>query len=418
MNELERVARLAPEASADDAYSTAARTKALARLRATSAPRGSRRRLRLVLLAGTAVLAVLALVLFTRLDGQESAVARARAALALPRTGILVIDSHSSFSIKSRRLTAHFEAWQDLAHPANQRTLQTDPLRGSLVERSQLHGLHMRYVRSQDAVYTQRVIVSPNAAVDATAEQSIQGAIGQIRRLLGSGHMRTGGDLERGGRRYRRLSYRYGSTSCDYLVDESSFRPAQLDCTTSSAGGGGSSRDVATFRVVPATAGARLLDLRAAYPDARVAQDPAGIPGRAGDRLADVTQPTRYVSAASDPVLRATTDAALRAVKQIEARARRAQTGCLVHHGVPQSHGGYDDPIGTVIAICQHLQDDFIAITRTAAGDELRRRNLAAITAAQACVRKAAHATDAIRRRCAIATRDPIAGGQLVPAKR
>jgi hypothetical protein len=424
VTELEVVVRLAPDVQLDDAYAREAQERAAERLRALTVPRPTRRpRRRAFLVAGAVGLAAAALLLLTRVGGEESAVARATAALELPRTGIFVLDSHSYWTKPSGAvLDSHYAIWQSLDHPSDRRSLQTDPDRGTLSDRSSLGDLSMRYDRKAGVVYTQRVIVSPHAALTSEALDTL-GDQQRLRRLLGSGRMHDEGTVRRDGRDYRRLSYAFGYTTCEYLVEPDSFRPARLDCLTRAGGGGVRVHDVATYRVAASTAAnASMLDLRAAYPGARVEHDPAGIPGRAGHDLADVTQPAHYTWIGSDPILQRTDDAALRAFPSLRKRAFKAEIDCLVRHGVPFAHGGYSDPIGTVTAICGHLQDDAMALMRTPAAIEFTRRFIIAVNAAHACIRRSLHgarlgtpAGNAVERRCARTTSDPIAGGFEAP---
>jgi hypothetical protein len=427
VTELELVQQLGTDVPLDDDYARDAQARAARRLRALaeSAPPPRQRPRRALLLAGAIAVSVAALLLLTRAGSEQSTVARAAEALELPRTGIFVLDSHSYWTkAPGVVLDSHYAVWQSLDHPAARRSLQTDPERGTLSDRSSLGDLSMRYDRKAGVVYTQRVIVSPHAVLTPDARQDL-GDQQRLRSLLGSGHMHDDGTITRDGREYRRLAYSFGNTSCAYLVDAHSFRPARLDCLTRAGGGGDRTHDVVTYRLVPSTSGnARMFDLRAAYPAAGVEHDPAGIPGRAGNDLADVTQPSRYSWLGSDPILQRTDDAALRAFSKLRARAVKNEINCLVRHGVPFAHGGYDDPIGTVTAICEHLQDDAEALEQMPAAVEFMRRNTIAVDAYAACMRKSLHgkregtaAGNAIARRCASTTRDPIAGGFDAPAR-
>jgi hypothetical protein len=426
MTELEIVALLAPDIPLDDAFAQAARARALERLtRDTRAATPWRRprlpsRVRLLALAG--VLAAAALLLLTRVGGGDSAIARARAALALPQSGILIVDSLSGATTTSGVLVYHYASWQSLDHPADQRHLQTDPERGTLDDHTSLGGLVMRYDRRRATVYTQRVIVSPNAGVESEGVLTMQQ---RLRGLLASRQIRDLGETTRGGRRYRRLSSVSGRMTCEYLVDAVSFRPAHLDCLTAAGGGGRRIHDVVTYRIVPSTAAnERLFDLRAAYPTARIEHDPNGIPGRAGHDLADITQPARYPWTITDPRLQGTSDAALRAVKRLEIVANRAVISCLARHGAWQPNGTTRDPTGTVSAICKHRGDDSLALARSPAGRELERRIGVAASAAWKCIsagtrgkpRLDSQAKRALERRCARKTRDPVAGGLEVTA--
>jgi hypothetical protein len=202
------------------------------------------------------------------------------------------------------------------------------------------------------------------------------------------------------------------------------FRPEQLDCLAPARNGSQRVHDIVTYRLVPAGAVAdRQLDLRAAYPGAQVRQDPAGIPGRAGRNLSDITQPLRYPWTVTDPLLRQTSDAAIRAARRDEQRASSAETACLTSHGVPFADGGYSDPGGTVIEICQHLQDDAEAVQRSPAWTALARRQNVAVQAAWRCITRGMRvvpgprgaARQALYKRCADRTRDPVAGGLAVP---
>jgi hypothetical protein len=276
----------------------------------------------------------------------------------------------------------------------------------------------MRYDRRRHVVFTQRVIVSPNATTETEGVLTMQQ---RVRALLASRHIRDLGETTSGGRTYRKLSSVNGRMTCEYLVDAVSFRPARLDCITAAGGGGLRVHDVVTYRVVPSTAAnERLLDLRAAYPNARVEQDPNGIPGRAGHDLADVTQPARYPWTIHDPRLQRTDDAALRAVRKLEIAATRAEIACLARHGSHNINGNFGgDPTGTISSICRYRQDDAIALYRSPAGRELERRLGVAAAAAWECIRVGtqhkprldAEAKRALERRCARTTRDPVAGG-------
>jgi hypothetical protein len=281
----------------------------------------------------------------------------------------------------------------------------------------------MRYDRRARIVYTQRVIVSPNAGIEADGVLTMQQ---RLRVLLASRHIRDLGETRSGSQTYRKLSSVSGRMSCEYLVDAVSFRPAQLDCVTAAGGGGRRVHDVVTYRILPSTAAnERLFDLRAAYPNARVEQDPNGIPGRAGHNLADITQPARYPWTIRDPRLKATDDAALRAVKKLEIVANRAVISCLARHGAWQANGNTRDPTGTVSAICKHRQDNSVALARSPAGRELERRIGVAARAAWKCIsagtrgkaRLDHEAKHALELRCARKTRDPVAGGLEVTAR-
>jgi hypothetical protein len=189
---------------------------------------------------------------------------------------------------------------------------------------------------------------------------------------------------------------------------------------TEAGGGGQRVHDVVTYRILPSTAAnERLLDLRAAYPKARVEHDPNGVPGRAGHDLADITQPARYPWTIDPFRLQSTDDATLRRVRTLEITANRAVISCLARHGAWRANGNTRDPTGTVSAICRHRQDDSIALWRSPAGRELQRRLGVAAAAAWECIRIGTHHTPPLDRqakhalylRCARETRDPVAGG-------
>jgi hypothetical protein len=160
---------------------------------------------------------------------------------------------------------------------------------------------------------------------------------------------------------------------------------------------------VTTYAIVPDTAAGRAqFSLAVAHPGAAIEQDPSGIPGTAGNDLADVTAPGIVDVTAGKPYLQETTEDAMRQAQALEVPLNGHLEACFVAHGsyrVQDSPGGeysFHDPTGTIGAICQHFGDSGSAVRATPAGAELIAREIAQAKDVNACI-DARHPTAAER---------------------
>ena len=405
MSEFDHVRALVAVPQAEDAYARAARAAAFARLRTHTRPR---RRLWRHLGGYAAITAIAATVLglVTTIGGDDSAVARARAGLTLPKQGILMTETRRRVSSgKGARITSETE-WQDLANPSNRRSRHLPPASWQLPDSSMYRGVSMRYVRSKNVILIQRVIVSPNAASERVGLLTFGVS---VRDTLARAHLRDLGDTVRDHRRLRHLRFVEHSQTCDYLVDPETFRPSVLDCRYVGRDGTTTRETIRVRFLSSSVVGLRVFDLRTAYPQARVRQDPRGIPGQAGRDLSEIAQPIVYPWRVDDPVLRRTDDAALRAQVLAQTAATDRVNRCYWSHG--ESPGTIGDELHeqllVVAAICRHFVDDAAAIAQTPAGVELARRCTRAETVSRG-VRVGKPALATIERSCtALRRTDP-----------
>jgi len=351
--------------------------------------RRRRQRMRLLSLAGVVAAVALALVLAQPFERGQSSIARARAAIeVLPTTGILhVVSRDGSGAIAE-------EVWQNLSNTSEFRRFNAEPA-GEPEESALADGRWMRFDAVTDTVYTQRVIEARGAFSEDVNVPHVAG-------LLARPGIRDLGIEELAGQRVRRLqlpgAQGAADSSCDYDVDAVTFLPARLACTQD-----GHSTGVTTYAVVPDTpANHAQLSLVAAHPHATVAQDPNGIPGKAGTALADVTAPGIVDVTAGKAYLQQTTEDAMRRARLLEVALNSDLEGCFLAHGarrMPLTLGqGYtfDDPTGTVGAICQHFGDSGNAVRATPAGSALTAREVAQAEDVAACI-EARHPTAAER---------------------
>jgi hypothetical protein len=342
--------------------------------------RRRRRRVRRVTLAAVAA-GALALVLAQPFGRGESAIARARAALDLPSVGIL--------HVTSRGADGHVgeEVWQSLSNPSEHRRLEADEQdAGGPHEDAISAGVWMRYDAVTDTIYTQRVI-------EAVGSFSEVVNLPDLRRSLALAGSRDLGVVEHAGRRLRAIALppSYGTT-CTYYADAGSFLPVQLVCLQD-----GKSVGSTDYAVLPDTAANRAnFSLLSVHPGATVMQDPAGIPGSAGDDLSAVTAPGIEDAAAGHDELGRTDEASMRSAREQEVAFNTALEGCFADHGayrVPLENAGegftFHDPTGTVGAICHHFEDDGNAIRDTPAGKALQAREVARAQAVNRCIEQA-----------------------------
>jgi hypothetical protein len=329
-------------------------------------------------LVGGALVAALVLVLAQPFGRSPSAIARARAALDLPTTGLLHVTSRDAGG------TVVEEVWQSLGNPSEYRRLEADPQDASGPHESAVSaGVWMRYDAQANTIYTQRVIEAKGAFSETVN-------LLDVRRSLALPGSRDLGEVVRDGRREHAIALpAEEGSACTYYVEEASYLPVQLDC---SLNGRTTTTD---YAFLPDTATSRThLSLSDAHPDAEVKPDPNGIPGKAGDDLAAVTATGVIDITAGKPLLSQTTDDAMRSARTLELSLNSDFEECFAAHGayrVPIAEGfTVHDPTGTVGAICQHFGDSANAVRATPAGQALTARELAQAKAINSCIEQRA----------------------------
>lgn len=330
-----------------------------------------RRRRRLLVLASACVAASALLVVALPFGRSESAIARARAALTLPTTGILHVTSRDARDHMFR------EIWQSLSNP-NEHLSYEDygSTRGGHHETAIANGIWMRYVPGADTIYTQRVI-------EAVGRTSELGGGPDIRGLLQQPQARDRGIVDRGGQALYEIELPGAQgtpgSSCSYLVDPATFVPVRLDCSN-----GGHQTFSTRWEIVADTPENRAnFSLTTAHPDATLRQDPNGIPGRAGTDLAAVKHDGIEDATSGRDDLQRTDEPAMRAARVTEIAVNARFTACLDEHAGPRvpiadEPGAFtwNDPTGTVGAICQHHETGRNAIENTPAGAALQAREV------------------------------------------
>ena len=347
------------------------------------------RRVRGLSLVGGALAAALVLVLAQPFGRSPSAIARARAVLDLPTTGMLHVTSRDA------RGSVVEEVWQSLANPSEYRRLEADPQDASGPHESAVSGgVWMRYDAQANTIYTQRVI-----EVKGAFSETVN--LLDVRRSLALPGSRDLGEVVRDGRREHAIALpAEAGSACTYYVEEASYLPVQLDCSLN-----GRATATTDYAFLPDTAASRThLSLSDAHPNAAVKPDPNGIPGKAGDDLAAVTAPGVIDITAGKPLLGQTTEDAMRSARTLEVSLNADFEQCFAAHGayrVPIPEGfTVHDPTGTVGAICQHFGDSADAVRATPAGQALTARELAQAKAINSCIEQ--HAQSPAQRPAAL----------------
>jgi hypothetical protein len=371
--------------------------------------RRRQRNVRRAALAGAVCLVALALILTQPFERGESAIARARAALVLPTTGILHVVTRNADGVVVE------EVWQSLSNPNEHRTLNADsknaygPFESAIAD-----GIWMRFDAEANTIYTQRVIEAVGAFTETVN-------LPDVHRWLGLPGSRDRGVVERDGRSLREIELPGAQgtpeSSCTYYADAQTFLPARLECSPD-----GGPPSVTDYAFLPDTAANRAhFSLASVHPGAAVAQDPNGIPGKAGNDLSAVTASGLEDATAGRDYLEQTDEVSMRNVREQQVALNRALEECFATHGayrVPLVDGteGYTfhDPTRTVGAICQHFSDGAYALYATPAGTALSARMAAHAQAVARCIesrKPSADQRDSVGRECVRMNPDPFLAG-------
>jgi hypothetical protein len=238
-----------------------------------------------------------------------------------------------------------------------------------------------------------------------------------VRRWLALPGSRDRGVVEREGRSLREIELPGAQgtpeSSCTYYADAQTFLPARIEC---SPDGGRSS--VTDYAFLSDTAANRAnFSLASVHPGAAVAQDPNGIPGKAGNDLSAVTASGLEDATAGRDYLGQTDEASMRKVREQQVALDRALQACFATHGayrVPITDGAegytFHDPTGTVGAICEHFGHGVNALEATPAGAALEARASAQSRAVARCIEARKPSTgerDGVGRECMRMNSDP-----------